>query len=505
MTVPLWVLAFFAAVAGVLVISNVHFSLSNWMDPVFGANLYNNHLTSGDLWALGTVDAVIAVVGVFIGLRIWVRRADHPALEPAFLRGAWFINELYDAVFGRPSERLAAFCADVVDPKVIDGAVNGVAGAVRRTGTLVRRTQTGYVRNYVLGIVFGAVVVLAFMLTAAVVGLMTSAGVPLPDHPRAGAGHRRGGGGAGPRQGGRRWFHEAVGVAVTARRVADRRGGAVEFKTGDGGYQMVTDHDWASSSASTGPLGVDGISLFLVLLTAVLFPLAHARGPVPVATPRSFVAWLLLLEAACLGSFVSLDLIFFFLFFELTLVPAYFIIGGWGYARRGYAAIKFFVYTFAGSAFLLVGILSIAFIHQSQTGVLTFELPALMHTHLSGTEGVLLLPRLHRRLRGQGADLPVPHLVARRLRRGPDRRRHPAGRRDGQARHLRDHPLRPQPVPPGHEDPGPVAADPGRDRDHLRRAGGLRPARPEAPAGLLVAGPDRLHRPRHLRPQQPGR
>jgi NADH-quinone oxidoreductase subunit M len=91
-----------------------------------------------------------------------------------------------------------------------------------------------------------------------------------------------------------------------------------------------------------------------------------------------------------MGSFVSLDLVLFFLFFELTLVPAYFIIGGWGYARRGYAAIKFFVYTFAGSAFLLVGILAVAFLHQSQTGVLTFELPALMHTHLSGTEGVLL-------------------------------------------------------------------------------------------------------------------
>jgi NADH-quinone oxidoreductase subunit L len=165
MTVPLYVLAFFAAVAGILVSSNVHFSLSNWIDPVFGGNLYNNHLTTGDLWALGTVDGVIAVVGVFIGLRIWVRRADHPALEPIFLRGAWFINQLYDAVFGRPSERLAAFCAEVVDPKVIDGAVNGIGTAASRTGTLVRRTQTGYVRNYVLGIVFGAVLVLAFMLT----------------------------------------------------------------------------------------------------------------------------------------------------------------------------------------------------------------------------------------------------------------------------------------------------------------------------------------------------
>jgi NADH-quinone oxidoreductase subunit M len=124
-------------------------------------------------------------------------------------------------------------------------------------------------------------------------------------------------------------------------------------------------------------------------MTAFFLPLT-ILGARAKRDPRSFVAWLLLLEAACLGSFVSLDLILFFVFFELTLVPSYFIIAGWGFARRGYAAIKFFVYTFSGSVFLFVGILSIAFIHQSQTRVLTFELPALMHTHVSGTAGVLL-------------------------------------------------------------------------------------------------------------------
>jgi NADH-quinone oxidoreductase subunit M len=164
---------------------------------------------------------------------------------------------------------------------------------------------------------------------------------------------------------------------------------AGQFKVGDGGYQLISDHVWAKELGIHWSLGIDGISLFLVLMTALLFPLALLGARVR-RDPRAFVAWLLLLEAACLGSFVSLDLVLFFLFFELTLVPAYFIIGGWGYARRGYAAIKFFIYTFAGSAFLLVGILAVAFIHQSQTGVLTFELPALVHTHLSGTEGVLL-------------------------------------------------------------------------------------------------------------------
>ena len=79
--------------------------------------------------------------------------------------GSWYINELYDAVFGRPSERLAAFCATVVDTKVIDGGGQRGGHAVRRSGSLLRRTQTGYVRNYVLGIVLGTVLVLAFMLS----------------------------------------------------------------------------------------------------------------------------------------------------------------------------------------------------------------------------------------------------------------------------------------------------------------------------------------------------
>jgi NADH-quinone oxidoreductase subunit L len=165
MTVPLFILAILAALGGLLATSNVHFSLANWIDPVFAGTLYDDHLSTGAIWTLGTVDGVIAVVAVFIGLRLWIPRIDHPALEAAFLRNAWYINELYDGVFGRPSERLAAYCANVIDPKVIDGGVNGVATVVRQSGSLMRRTQTGYVRNYVLGIVLGTVLVLAFVLT----------------------------------------------------------------------------------------------------------------------------------------------------------------------------------------------------------------------------------------------------------------------------------------------------------------------------------------------------
>lgn len=187
----------------------------------------------------------------------------------------------------------------------------------------------------------------------------------------------------------RRAVLEWLGIGVSLATLAVAVTVAALFSTGTGGFQFVSDHPWATAVGVRWFLGVDGISLFLVLMAAVLFPVVLA-GARTRSDARSYIGWMLLLECACIGSFVSLDLVLFFFFFELTLVPAYFIISGWGYARRAYAAVKFFVYTFLGSAFLLVGILVVAFLHQSQTGVLTFSLPALAHTHLSLTTGILL-------------------------------------------------------------------------------------------------------------------
>ena len=163
-----------------------------------------------------------------------------------------------------------------------------------------------------------------------------------------------------------------LGVAIAA---------LVAMKVKVGGFQLISDHTYTGDTLGIRWfLGVDGISIFLVMLTALLFPLVLSWAR-PKDNSRTYAIWMLLLEAAIMGSFLSLDLIVFFLFFELTLVPSYFIIAGWGHDRRAYAAVKFFLYTFLGSAFLLVGILALAFIHQSQTGVLTFSLPALEHTH----------------------------------------------------------------------------------------------------------------------------
>jgi NADH-quinone oxidoreductase subunit L len=167
MTVPLIVLAVLAAAGGVMAFATPHLSLARWVDPVFSGSLYNDHETTSTIWKLSTLDAVVAVIGVFIGLRLWITRADRPKLEWAFLRHSWYFNEIFDAIIGRPGARLAQFSSTVIEDKVIDGAVDGTGMLVRRTGMALRRVQTGYVRNYALWIVVGIVALFGFMLTRA--------------------------------------------------------------------------------------------------------------------------------------------------------------------------------------------------------------------------------------------------------------------------------------------------------------------------------------------------
>lgn len=145
----------------------------------------------------------------------------------------------------------------------------------------------------------------------------------------------------------------------------------VQFDTAHAGeFQFASQHRWIESLDISWKLGVDGISLFLVVLTGVLFPIA-IWGPTVHKDVKSYLAWLLLLEAGCMGVFLSLDLFCFFVFWELVLVPMYMLIGGWGYERRIYAALKFFLYTALGSALMLVAILTVAFLHD---GGPTFDL-----------------------------------------------------------------------------------------------------------------------------------
>lgn len=140
-----------------------------------------------------------------------------------------------------------------------------------------------------------------------------------------------------------------------------------EFNLSDDGFQFTESATWVEGLGISWSLGIDGISLFLVVLTGLLFPIAILAVN-PAHDHKPYFAWLLVLEAGVMGVFLTLDLFFFFVFFEIVLVPMYFLIGQWGHGNRKYAATKFFIYTMAGSALMLVGIMATAFLTASATG-----------------------------------------------------------------------------------------------------------------------------------------
>lgn len=171
----------------------------------------------------------------------------------------------------------------------------------------------------------------------------------------------------------------------------------IAFKTGNAhaGFQFTSRQSWIGALGISWYVGVDGISLFLVAMTALLFPLAMASPPGG-RSPRAYMGWMLVLESACMASFLSLDAFLFFVAFEVTLVPGYFVIVTGGGPRRGYAATKFFLYTFAGSAFLFVGILATYLLvvgHEPSGTKATFDLVALARgaVHLPLADQELLL------------------------------------------------------------------------------------------------------------------
>jgi NADH-quinone oxidoreductase subunit M len=158
-----------------------------------------------------------------------------------------------------------------------------------------------------------------------------------------------------------------------------------EFRGGEPGFQLVEDLDWVGPLNFRYIVGVDGISVFMVLLTTFLMPLAIlASWNVERQVPY-LMASLLVLETAMLGAFVALDLLLFFVFFEGLLFPMYLVIGVWGTGRRVYAAVKFFLFTMAGSAFLFVAILFLYFRAGSVLGQPTFDLRQLVGMELAAT------------------------------------------------------------------------------------------------------------------------
>jgi len=150
------------------------------------------------------------------------------------------------------------------------------------------------------------------------------------------------------------------------------------FDPASAGYQFVEHRAWMPSLGIGYHLGVDGISLLLVLLTTFLMPLTLLSAWHAIESRwKEFAVTMLLLETGMLGVFVALDLFLFYVFWEAMLIPMYLIIGIWGGANRVYAAIKFILYTLTGSLLMLVAILALYFRHGGATGAYTFDLPVL--------------------------------------------------------------------------------------------------------------------------------
>ena len=155
-----------------------------------------------------------------------------------------------------------------------------------------------------------------------------------------------------------------MGILVTGAALALAIAITIGFDYGRDGLQYVLDVEWISVIGVKFHVGIDGISLPLYVLTFLLSFLCAIYSwryvPDPGRT-RAFLALMLLLETGMAGTFIAFDLILFFVFWEMVLVPMYFLIGIWGSSNREYAAIKFFLYTLFGSVFMLLGFLAMYF------------------------------------------------------------------------------------------------------------------------------------------------
>ncbi len=149
------------------------------------------------------------------------------------------------------------------------------------------------------------------------------------------------------------------------------------------GYLLLEDASWIPSFGIRYTLGLDGISLLMVMLTSFTFcgALAVSWNSIKERVVL-FLTLMLIMEAGIMGVFLSLDLALFYLFWEIMLIPMFFLIGVWGHGRKIYSTIKFFLFTMFGSLLMLLAIIALHLLHAAQSGVVTFALHDLLHTQL---------------------------------------------------------------------------------------------------------------------------
>ncbi|MCB0319120.1 MAG: NADH-quinone oxidoreductase subunit M, partial [Bdellovibrionales bacterium] len=165
----------------------------------------------------------------------------------------------------------------------------------------------------------------------------------------------------------------------------------IGFDRNSGGMQFEENLSWIPSFGINYHLGIDGISLFLVMLTTFIMPLIFLAAHSIKDKKRGYLANMLILETAMLGTLVALDVFLFYVFWELMLAPMYFIIGIWGGRRKIYATLKFVLYTVFGSLLMLLAIFFVVWQYWRQTGEVSFALEQLInYTTLSKNQEILL-------------------------------------------------------------------------------------------------------------------
>ena len=375
MTLPLVVLAVLSAIGELL---NLPFTadlqfLEHWLEPVVEGNEAahrRDHRHQGGAGRRGgdrrRSSASPRRLAVYLRRRV-------RAVEPAVLAHAWYYDEADHPLRRRPRHQ------GLRGRRLVRPQRHRRRRQRRRrrwcaaSGRGLRTVQSGFVRSYALGMSAGVVVVLGYFLDEAVPLMLAhccrhrgrrtppsldvlTALVVLPARRRAAwwrsspqPGPSCSGGVALLFTGG----HRRAGRCTCWPRSSPATPASSSRSTARGWPTSAS----PGTSASTASRCSSSCS-----------PACCSRSPSSGATPhhdaKPYYAWLLLLEAGCLGVFVALDLFLFFVMFEIVLVPMYFLIGGWGYANRVYAALKFFLFTMFGSALMLVGIVATAFLHR---------------------------------------------------------------------------------------------------------------------------------------------
>ena len=432
--------------------------LEQWLEHTVRTVLPGNFT-----WTVALGSLTVAVLGLLVAWLVYGRRSlgspETPDPLELSLKGLframehkWWVDEAYHTIFVHPYELLTRFLSQPVDQGVIDGTANGLATAEPARGA---------------GLAPGAKWLRALVCPGHRPRVGADPGLPGIEmtrnevtmnvlvHPLFLV-----------------TFFPLLGLLVIAFLKEEHRGAIrwtalvtalidfglalwvlAQFNGANPGMQLDLDLLWLKIAGLEVHFhfGVDGLSILMLLLTTFLSPIAILSTWTGVKERvKGFMLFFLLLETGMTGVFLSLDLVLFYIFWEFTLIPMYFLIGMWGGERRIYAAVKFFLFTMAGSLLMLLAILYIGLSRPA-----SFSLPDLVGQPLGlRRRPDLAVPGLCPGLRHQGAHVAAAHLAAGRPRRSAyGRLGHPGGcaAEDGR---LRLPALQPAALPPGHSAAG---------------------------------------------------